>query len=251
MSNAKIRICIIENGKTPDDLIVPFGSYPDMIARWLSPALPQAEFTYISAVGGETLPNAEDFDGYILSGSKYSTYERTSWMLEEIALLQDLRSKRIPVFGICFGHQLMADAYGGLTAKSPKGWGVGAQIYRYETASLPRHHSSYVFHQDQVEKTPPQARLIGGSSHCANGAFEYEFPAISVQFHPEFSADYINALANKFAGNLLSEPVSAYALRSTYEISVDSSPVAQWVAKFFEKNSKKTTSNALENSFIT
>ncbi|MDR3411360.1 MAG: gamma-glutamyl-gamma-aminobutyrate hydrolase family protein, partial [Formivibrio sp.] len=102
-------------------------------------------------VSGDKLPSPSDFDGYILSGSKYSTYERSPWMIALIEFLQQLRLERIPVFGICFGHQIMADAYGGLNAKSEKGWGVGSQRYEYDAHALPASTAAYVFHQDQVQ----------------------------------------------------------------------------------------------------
>lgn len=233
MSQRPMRICILENGLTPDDLIDEFGSYPSMIEKWLSPFLPEATFTYLSVVRGETLPAPDDFEGFILTGSKHSTYERSPWMLELIALLQRLRQKRIPVFGICFGHQIMADAYGGLNAKSDKGWGVGAQQYTYDIPDLPACNASFVFHQDQVQSIPPQATRIGGSTHCENGVFSYSFPAISVQYHPEFSSEYTQALAKKFRADLLGDYVSANALDAIAHLPVDASPVAKWVADFF------------------
>jgi GMP synthase-like glutamine amidotransferase len=233
MSQKILRICILENGVTPDDLIDQFGSYPMMIENWLAPFLPEATFTYLSPVQGEALPAPQAFDGYILSGSKYSTYERSPWMLALIEFLQQLREERCPVFGICFGHQIMADAYGGLNAKSAAGWGVGAQQYEYATPELPGCAAAFVFHQDQVQQRPPEARRIGGSSHCKNGVFAYSFPAISVQYHPEFTPEYTQALARKFRGGLLPEAVSLRALESIDSLPVDPSPVAKWVAEFF------------------
>lgn len=234
--NTPLKICILENGTTPDDLIDRFGSYPDMIAKWIAPALPEATFTFVSPVSGEALPRPHEYDGYILSGSKFSTYERAPWMLALIALLQQLRVEKIPVFGICFGHQIMADAYGGRTEKSARGWGVGAQLYEYKADCLPSQCSSFIFHQDQVNQLPPQAKVLGGSIHCPNGVLEYAFPALSVQYHPEFNADYIAALARKFRGNLLPDSVAASALGSIDRLSVDSTVIAEWVATFFRKH---------------
>jgi GMP synthase-like glutamine amidotransferase len=236
MALKPIRICILENGITPDDLIDQFGSYPMMIEKWLSPFLPQATFTYLSPVSGDRLPEAAAFDGYILSGSKYSTYDRSPWMIDLIAFLQQLREERIPVFGICFGHQIMADAYGGLNARSDKGWGVGSQRYDYDAQALPASNAAYVFHQDQVQTLPPEATRVGGSSHCENGAFEYSFPAISVQYHPEFSAEFTRALTRKFRGELLPEQIAANALDSVEQLPVDATPIAQWTAGFFSKH---------------
>ncbi|KAF4558726.1 type 1 glutamine amidotransferase [Pseudomonas sp. CES] len=239
-----LKICVIENGKTPDDLIEKFGSYPEMIANWIKPSLPEAQFTFVSAVAGEKLPRPYEYDGYILSGSKFSTYEQAPWMLALIAFLQQLRANKIPVFGICFGHQIMADAFGGITAKSPRGWGVGAQLYEYKIDELPTQCSSFIFHQDQVNKLPPEATVIGGSLHCPNGAFQYDFPALSVQYHPEFSAEYITALAKKFRGNLLADSVSASALGSIDRLPVESAVIADWAAKFFRKHAKPINRHA-------
>jgi GMP synthase-like glutamine amidotransferase len=236
MSQKPIRLCVLENGRTPDDLIDHFGSYPEMIEKWLSPYLPEASFTYVSAVLGEKLPAPTEYDGFILTGSKYSTYERTPWMISLIAFLQQARQESIPIFGICFGHQIMADAFGGLNAKSVKGWGVGAQLYEYGGTSLPSAVASFIFHQDQVQKIPPEAKRIGGSSHCENGVFEYSFPAISVQYHPEFSPEYTRALARKFRGSLLPDSVSLRAMESIDWLPVDASPIARWVAEFFRKH---------------
>lgn len=237
--NNPMKICVIENGRTPDDLIGEYGSYPEMIKRWIESVLPEASFTFVSPVTGEQLPKPYEYDGYILSGSKFSTYERAPWMLALIAFLQQLRAEKIPVFGICFGHQIMADAYGGLTEKNLRGWGVGAQLYEYKTDKLPAQSSSFIFHQDQVTKIPPEAKVVGGSIHCPNGVFEYEFPACSVQYHPEFSAAYITALAKKFRGNLLPDSVSACALSSVERLQVDASVIAEWVANFFRSRVKR------------
>jgi GMP synthase-like glutamine amidotransferase len=242
--NTPLRICILENGQTPDDLVERFGSYPQMIAQWLSPALPEATFTFVSPVSGDVLPPLHKYDGYILSGSKFSTYERAPWMLALINFLQQLRAERIPVFGICFGHQLMADAYGGKTEKSVRGWGVGAQLYEYKTEHLPAQCASFIFHQDQVNHLPAEAKVIGGSIHCPNGAFEYDFPALSVQYHPEFSAAYITALAKKFRGNLLADSVAASALGSIDRLAVDSTAIAEWAATFFRRYIKPVNRHA-------
>lgn len=236
MKPEPLKICILENGLTPADLIDEFGSYPAMIERWISPFLPGAAFTYISPVRGEALPNLEAFDGYILSGSRYSTYEKAPWMLSLIDFLQALKEKRIPVFGICFGHQIMADAYGGQTTKAKNGWGVGAQVYEYVNGAPPKAAASFIFHQDQVTTLPPGASCIGGSSHCTNGVLAYDFPAISVQFHPEFTTAYIQALATKFRGTLLPEEISSKALDSIESLEVDNSQIAHWAASFFRKH---------------
>lgn len=120
MNQKTIRICILENGRTPEDLIEEFGSYPEMIEKWLSPFLPEAKFTYISPVQGESLPASGDFDGYILTGSKYSTYERTPWMIALIAFLQQARQEHIPCSASALAIRSWQTHSVELTPNSPK-----------------------------------------------------------------------------------------------------------------------------------
>jgi GMP synthase-like glutamine amidotransferase len=236
MSDQPLNLCIIANGLTPPDLIETFGSYPQMIERWLAPHLPGARFSCVTPVNGEALPDPEAFDGYLLSGSRHSTYEGLSWILELIGFLRQLREQKRPVFGICFGHQVMADAFGGRTARAKNGWGVGAQLYRYVDEQPPSAGAALIFHQDQVHELPAEARCIGGSDHCPHGVLAYHFPALSVQFHPEFEPAYIRAMAERYRGSLLPEAVASQALASLEQLEVDNTGIARWVAEFFRRN---------------
>lgn len=236
MDTTPLRLCIIENGLVPEHLHARFGSYPQMIERWLQPALPEASFSSVSAVRGEALPDPEQFDGYVLSGSKHSCYERSDWMLRLLDFLQRLRDLEKPVFGICFGHQIMADAYAGQTTRADVGWGIGAQAYRFNDSSL-ADTPTFVFHQDQVSTLPARAKVVGGSAHCPNGALAYDFPALSVQFHPEFDEDYVQALLDQFGGSLVPAPVAEHGRASLRQHRPDNARIARWAARFFREHS--------------
>ena len=229
-----LRICVIENGLVPDALAGRYESYPQMVAQWLGDALPEAQFISISAVQGDPLPAPDAFDGYVLTGSKFSVYEDIEWIHRLRAFVQSLGQQARPVFGICFGHQLMADAFGGKTARAEQGWGIGAQPYRYAVADV-ADGSALVFHQDQVVRLPPGATVAGGSDHCPFGALEYEFPALSVQYHPEFTPDYVRALAELYGGSTISEDLAQAALDSVNTQLVDNKRIATWVAGFFRQ----------------
>lgn len=241
-SNApgRVRLCILENGLVSDELIKSFSSYPQMTERWLSPLLPEAEFAYLSPVTGDGFPHPQAFDGYLLTGSRHSAYEKTDWMQTEISFLQQLCERQIPVFGICFGHQIMADAFGGLTTRSEKGWGVGAQNYHYRIPGLPDEAPAFIFHQDQVTRLPADAICLGGSDHCPNGILRYQgFPAMSVQFHPEFTLDYMEALVSRNRGISLGTEEADSALASLKTLTVRNEQIGRWVATFFRDNMQK------------
>ncbi|WP_189470219.1 type 1 glutamine amidotransferase [Litchfieldella qijiaojingensis] len=230
-----MKICIFENGLVPDDLKPVHGSYPEMIMRWLSPSLPEAIFHSCSPVLGEPLPFPDTYDGYILSGSRHSSYDELLWMQPMRALLRQVKDINRPIFGICFGHQIMVDAFGGLTQKAKNGWGVGVQKYYSSLSSECFSTGAFVFHQDQVAILPPEAKVIGGSEHCPNGIIQYDFPALSVQFHPEFSREYVRELAVRYSGSTIPEVTCRSAINSLDEISVDSSPLAAYVTDFFRR----------------
>ncbi len=118
-----MKICIIENGLTPEQLRDQHGTYPQMARNWLGPALPEATFTTISVVGARPCPeDPADYDGYLLTGSKHGVYENLPWMLDVQRFLNRLAEARIPMFGICFGHQIMAEPLAARCANPTRAW---------------------------------------------------------------------------------------------------------------------------------
>ncbi|MFK4826183.1 type 1 glutamine amidotransferase [Paenochrobactrum sp. BZR 588] len=229
-----MRIGIIETGLPPEECQAEFGTYPVMIENWLKPVLAQADFETISIVSGEKLPeNPAQFDAYVISGSRHGVYDPIEWIKSLEDFLICLRDKKIPVCGICFGHQIMAQAYGGVVEKSTKGWGFGTQTYQLDQESDP----VLVLHQDQVVKAPLQAKPAGGNDFCPLGVLRYDFPAISVQFHPEFSTGYIADMAKRFRGSRFPEDIADVALASLQSQAAMSAKMAKTVAELFRADS--------------
>lgn len=225
-----MKICIIENGLTPEQLRDQHGTYPQMARNWLGPALPEATFTTISVVSGEALPeDPADYDGYLLTGSKHGVYENLPWMLDVQRFLNRLAEARIPMFGICFGHQIMAAAFGGAVRKSEQGVATGPQPYYFGDLGLAP-QDVLVFHQDQVEVLPPSARSSGGNDFCPFGVIAYDFPALSVQFHPEFTKEFMQDLTDDLAGEWISHDHAAEAKGKLAQSEVDNAPLARKVA---------------------
>ena len=166
-------------------------------------------------------------DGYIITGSRYGAYENLPWMEPLRAFLRSTRDRPLPVFGICFGHQIMAQAYGAKVSKSETGWAIGSQAYSYTEQAGRADGPSFVFHQDQVEDLPHGARLIGSSRQCVIGALAYDFPALSVQYHPEFVRGYIDLLIDQKEGEYPAA-VIAQARETLETLPVDNAETAQW-----------------------
>lgn len=211
-----MRIGILETGEVADGLRDRHGDYPAMFRRLLSAADPTIEFVTVRVVAGEMPGAPHDADGWIVTGSRHGVYDGLPWIAPLKAFLRDCVAARVPVVGICFGHQLLAEALGGGAAKSDRGWGLGVQDYEIVVrpswlAHVPDRFAARALHQDQVFSLPADATVLARSSHCAVAAVAYGDPedpdAISLQPHPEFGAEFMDELLTLRAGT--SFPVEA------------------------------------------
>lgn len=185
-----MRIALLELTLHPLPLLEGLPRTAQQIRAWLEPHLPEARFSTVDVVDGEALPQLGDFDGVVVGGSEFGVYDDTEWMRPLRDFLKLCRDHAKPVFGICFGHQIMADVYGGKAEKAEIGNVVGARGFDYGGACV----DAFVWHQDQVTHVPPSAQVTGSADHCPVGALDYDFPARSVQFHPEYRASHLREL---------------------------------------------------------
>lgn len=234
----EMRIAIIETGTTSGDLVAKHGDFPSMVEHWLRPEFPEASFEVVSVFQGQRLDiDALQADAYVLTGSPHGVYEQLPWMQELTQQLQALAARQTPMFGICFGHQIMAQAFGGHVEKSDKGWGVGVQRYVISEGDKKHELEVFIYHQDQVVRLPPQGKAVGGSSHCEYGVIEYEFPALSVQFHPEFVSEFVTDLVEaKSDPQQINKKAVVEKLKSNH---VNPRGLARWVHGFFMKHAHK------------
>ncbi len=213
---------------SPDKLTAKYGPTGNHVIRWLSPALPEAELETVHIAGGAPAPKPADVDGIVISGSEKGVYDDTPWMAPLRASLEDYRAAGTPVFGICFGHQIMADVWGGKAEKADKGFITGAR----EFASAGGPVSAFVAHQDQVTEVPPEAQVVAGSDYCPVAALAYDFPAFSVQFHPEYNRGFTEDLIDMFGDQLMNDAQIAEA-KSTLDAEVQSDLFGAQAAAFF------------------
>jgi GMP synthase-like glutamine amidotransferase len=143
--------------------------------------------------------------------------------------------------GICFGHQVIARALGGTVAKSDKGWGVGVNVYN--VSELPvqgddevRGDESgflklVVSHQDQVTVLPPGARNVVSNDHCENAGFVMGGHIFTLQGHPEFSAEYSEAIMT-FRYDMIGAERVAQGRASLVTHQHEGPRVARWMVDF-------------------
>ncbi len=184
--------------------------------------------------------NIDECDGYIITGSKLSTYDDVDWIktLEEYIRTLDASKKKL--LGVCFGHQLIAQALGGKVEKAKVGWTLGVQPYDF-LSKFPwvRNHNESVrlihSHQDQVTVLPAKAELIAKNDMVPVAMFRVDDHIMSMQGHPEFSEEYAHDVAN-LRKEILGEKVFSKASRSLMKKDSDRLEVTQWWVDFFSKN---------------
>ncbi len=233
-----MKLTIIETGLVPAPIRADWPDYPAMFAALLAPAAPDMTFETVSIPRGDALPDPASLQAFLLTGSPAGVYDPEPWMPGLMDFIRWAAAAGTPGVGICFGHQAMAQAMGGLVTKAPQGWGLGR--HSYQLSSLPGWMqggsdtlSLAVSHQDQVITPPVGARTIAHSEFTPHAGLMYETaPFLSLQAHPEFSATYALALHRSRLGRpLTEEQVERAAL--TLSQPLDSERVARWIAAHF------------------
>ena len=143
-----------------------------MFERLLGAVDPGLEFATVRVVAGEMPAAPGQADAWLVTGSRHGVYDGLPWIEPLKAFLRACVAARVPVVGICFGHQILAEALGGRAVKSDRGWGLGVQDYEVVArpgwmADLPDRFAVSALHQDQVVALPPGATVLARSAHCA------------------------------------------------------------------------------------
>ena len=183
-----MKIGILQTGHAPDEVLGSLGDYDTMFTRLLGGH--GFDFQTFCVVDMAFPSGPEVCDGWIITGSKHGAYEDHAFIPPLEALIREIYAADRPMLGICFGHQIIAQALGGKVVKSDGGWIIGRQTYAYNGRTL----AINAWHQDQVVTLPPGAEVIGSGEGCANAALVYGDKIWSVQPHPEFNADMVSAL---------------------------------------------------------
>jgi len=236
-----MKLTIIETGLVPEPIRASFVDYPCMFRALVRASDADIEFETVSVIKGEVLPDPGALDAVLITGSPAGVYDRDPWIAPLMDFIRSAADACVPQVGICFGHQIMAEALGGKVIKSPKGWGIGRHTYEIKAcpdwmSDCPATISVGVSHQDQVVVLPPGAAILAASDFTPMAAIDYgSTPAMSFQCHPEFSAEYCAALYAIRKGGALSEEAVDAASRSL-TLPLDNQRLGKWIAAFIRSS---------------
>lgn len=221
-------IGILETGHAPDTLRAAHGTYPEMFEKLLSGR--GFEFRTWSVVDMDFPADVHQADGWLITGSRFGAYDDLPFIAPLETFIRDAHAAGIPMVGVCFGHQIIAQAMGGKVEKFGGGWSVGPRRYCIAGHDFMLH----AWHQDQVVAPPEGATVIGESDFCRYAAMTYGDWALTVQPHPEYDASFIQGLIRTRGKGVVPDPLLNDA-QARLALPTDSEAMAEMIADFFLK----------------
>ncbi|MCF8484538.1 MAG: type 1 glutamine amidotransferase [Rhodobacteraceae bacterium] len=220
-------IGILQTGLAPDVLAPSMGDYPTMFARLLD----GNGFTFrtFRVVEGAFPAAVTDCDGWLITGSRHGVYEDHPWIAPLEQFIRDAFAAHVPVVGICFGHQIIAQAMGGKVERYAQGWSVGATDYDFGGQTL----TLNAWHRDQVTEVPKGAKVVASNAFCENAALLYDDRAFSVQAHPEFQREFVEGLMETRGKGVVPDDLLSVA-RDRLDLPLQDKTIAAQIAAFFK-----------------
>jgi GMP synthase (glutamine-hydrolysing) len=240
-------LLIIRTGRAPDVIRARHGDFPLWFRLGLG--VDHDHLRLIDVENGEVLPPPGNYAGAIITGSAAMVTDRSPWSESTAGWIRDAMDVELPLFGVCYGHQLMAHALGGRVDYLPGGREMGTlpieKIAGDKTDSLagalPDTFKAHTTHEQSVLEVPAEATVLARSARDPHHIVRYGKHAISTQFHPEFSADIMRAYIRRRHDALHSEgqepgrmysevaptPVARNLLRRFVRMHVAATPARQ------------------------
>ena len=211
-------VLILKTGESLPSIVQARGDFEDWITAFSGH--PSIHFQTIPVHIGVQLPEVSDFSGIIVTGSPAMVTEDLPWIRDSKHFLLAAMDKSIPVLGICFGHQLLAHALGGVVDWHPQGREIGTPVIQLDGSaerdplfhSFPSEISVHVTHMQSVITLPPDAQILGCNDFEPHHAVRFGEKVWGVQFHPEFDEDIIKGYIRERLDVIKEEGLDAEAL---------------------------------------
>jgi len=237
------RITIIETGLVPPQYRECHGSFPQMFERMIRASDPSVAFDVVSVANGQAYPDPDTTEAILITGSAAGVYDDYAWIAPLEEFVRAAYARRTPMVGICFGHQLIAQALGGVVRKSEKGWGIGRHVYRVVPGNgvvEAEHLALACSHQDQVIEPPAGARTILSSDFTPHAGLLYaNGVTFSAQPHPEFEVSFAHVCCELREGQAPESVVRA--AQASLAEPLDSARLGSAIARFLATGSSWTS----------
>lgn len=237
----KLKIGLLECDHVREDFRHIAGDYRDMFPALFQPFAPDWEFVFYDVVNGHFPSSVDECEAYICTGSKSSVYDDEPWIHSLKFFVQQLYEQQKIYLGVCFGHQMLAEALGGKVQKSAVGWCVGVHEFKMQWVVGDGQRKNWMkppqerlnllmMCQDQVHQLPPNAEVLATGADCPVAMFQVGTRMLGIQAHPEFPVDYEEALMRSRIERIGLEKITK-GLESLSQ-PLHSNLMAQWMVAF-------------------
>ena len=232
-----MKVGLLECDHVREELVHIAGDYREMFPALFRAVDAGWEFQFYDVCNGVFPEDISECDAYICTGSKSSVYDDEPWITRLKQLVSDISKSDKKYIGVCFGHQMMAEALGGKVQKAAVGWCVGVhyfEILKQESWMEPARPdlNLLMMCQDQVIQLPENSVVLAETVDCPVGMFQTGENMLGIQAHPEFPKSYEKALIE-----LRTERIGAAKAEMavmSLELPVNALTMASWIRNFAE-----------------
>jgi GMP synthase-like glutamine amidotransferase len=236
---ARIRLGVLQAGRVPDEMADQHADYDQLFVDLLGANA--FDYRHWAVLDGKFPSSTADADAWLITGSRFGTYEDHDWIPPLEKFIREVFAADQPMVGICFGHQIIAQAMGGRVEKFSDGWSVGRVEYNLDKSVFGTGSSStsdqtalLAFNQDQVVQAPESSITVGSTDFCQHAALLYGNRALTLQPHPEFYSDFIDGLL--VARRAILPPAIVDNAAETLALPIVRESIANTIRKFLKRD---------------